>query len=339
MIYYWAEDRFPSRPPAKTLLQTALIPLLGNSSSFVLASAFALWQDRLMSVADNFRAFRGNYLIPAVTVGTISYRYKRITKQLNKDFWNTESEISHSLYVGSYGRDTAARGVSDLDVAFLLPSAAYYQYDAYQSNGQSALLQAVKNSLNRTYANSFTGADGQVVALNFDDGIRFEILPVFDNKAGTFTFADSNGGGSWKTCDPRREMSEFLARNKATNGNLKVIGRMARIWRDYHSVPIGGMLIDTLAYQFIAGWPHRDKSYLFHDYLVRDFFLYLSNIDRSQTYWRAPGSGSYVYRKGSFQTPAATAYQTALSAIHHESNDRPITARNKWREIFGSTYP
>lgn len=292
-----------------------------------------------MSVADNFRAFRGNYLIPAATVGSISYRYKRITKQLNKDFWNTESEMAHSLYVGSYGRDTAARGVSDLDVAFRLPSSVYHQYNAYQTNGQSALLQAVKNSLNRTYTNSQTGADGQVIALNFDDGIRFEILPVFDNAAGTFTFADSNGGGSWQTCDPRTEMSEFLARNKATNGNLKAIGRMARIWRDYHTVPIGGMLIDTLAYQFIASWPDRDKSYLYHDYLARDFFLYLANIDRSQTHWRAPGSGSYVYKKGNFQTPAATTYQTALSAIHHESNERPLTARNKWREIFGSTYP
>lgn len=96
-----------------------------------------------MAVADNFRAFRANYLIPTETVGSISYRYKRITKQLNKDFWNTESETAHSLYVGSYGRDTAANGVSDLDVAFTLPYSVYQQYDAHMGNGQSALLQAV----------------------------------------------------------------------------------------------------------------------------------------------------------------------------------------------------
>ena len=93
-------------------------------SLFVLALASLLCQHACMSVADNFRAFRANYLIPAATVGTISYRYKRITKQLNKDFWSTESGTSHSLYVGSYGRDTAANGVSDLDVAFTLPNSA-----------------------------------------------------------------------------------------------------------------------------------------------------------------------------------------------------------------------
>jgi hypothetical protein len=293
-----------------------------------------------MSVSDNFKAFRSNYLIPSATVVTISYRYKRITKQLNKDFWSTESETSHSLYVGSYGRDTAANGVSDLDVAFSLPYSVYQKYDAYQTNGQSALLQAVKNSIAKTYPTTYTGADGQVVAINFDDGIRFEILPVFTNTDDSFTFADSNGGGSWKTCSPRKEMEAFALRNTYTaNGNLKAIGRMARIWRDRYAVSLSGMLIDTLAYQFIVDWQHLDKSYLYHDYLVRDFLLYLSQIDKTKTYWRAPGSESYVFKKGNFQDPAAAAYQIALSAIDHEANDRPATARNKWREIFGSTYP
>lgn len=292
-----------------------------------------------MTVADNFRAFRANYLIPTEKVGSISYRYKRITRQLNRDFWNTESETAHSLYVGSYGRDTAANGVSDLDVAFTLPNDVYHQYNAHAGNGQSALLQAVRTSITRTYANSYIGGDGQVVALSFADGIRFEILPVFLNKDGTsFTFADSNGGGSWKVCDPRSEMIAFATRNTATNGNLKAIGRMTRIWRDRYSVPLSGMLIDTLAYQFIDTWAHRDKSYMYHDWLVRDFMLYLSNIDRSQDYWRAPGSGSYVWKKGNFRTPAANMYSIAISAIDHEAS-RPQTARNKWREIFGSTYP
>lgn len=293
-----------------------------------------------MSVADSFRAFRASYLIPASIVTSISTRYKRLTRQLNKDFWNTDSDTAHSLYVGSYGRDTAANGVSDLDVAFTLPNSVYQKYNGYTGNGQSALLQAVRESVGRTYANSYVGADGQVVALNFTDGIRFEILPVFLNAENTLTFADTNGGGSWKVCDPRGEMSSFSACDSViANGNLKAICRMARIWRDRHSVPIGGMLIDTLAYQWISDWAHRDKSYLYHDYLVRDFMLYLSQIPTSRTYWRAPGSGSYVYKKGNFQTASATAHQTALSAIDHEANDRPATARNKWREIFGPTYP
>ena len=156
-----------------------------------------------MSVADDFKAFRSQYLIPAATLGNVSYRYKRITRQLNRDFWDSESETNHSLYVGSFGRDTAARGVSDLDMAFTLPNSVYHQYNGYTGNGQSALLQAVRASIAKTYPTSYAAGDGQVVAINFDDGIRFEVLPTFLNSNGsTFTYPDSNAGGSWKTTGP-----------------------------------------------------------------------------------------------------------------------------------------
>ncbi|MGC9449720.1 SMODS domain-containing nucleotidyltransferase [Cereibacter johrii] len=291
-------------------------------------------------MADNFKSFRKAYLIPTETLSNISYRYRRITRQLNRDFWGTESETSHSLYVGSFGRDTATNGVSDIDMSFTLPASVYHQYNAYSRNGQSTLLQKVKDSINKTYPNSYTGADGQVVALNFADGIKFEILPVFVNADNeSFTFADTNGGGSWRVCNPRAEMEYFSIRNSVTaNGNLKAICRMTRIWRDKHAVPISGMLIDTLAYQWIPGWEYKDKSFLYHDFLVRDFMKHLSEIDSNKLYWRAPGSGSYVWKGGNFQPKAKLAYEKALDAIKYDT-DMPYTAATKWREIFGSKYP
>lgn len=292
-----------------------------------------------MGVAEDFRAFRNSYLIPLETVGSISYRYKRITKQLNKDFWATDSETAHSLYVGSYGRDTAAKGVSDLDVSFTLPNRLYATYDSYTGNGQSALLQAVRQSIMKTYPTTNVGGDGQVCIIKFDDGITFEILPVFVNTSNTFTFADSNNGGSWKACDPRSEMQVFLARNKEVNGNLKAVARMMRIWKRHNGVPISGMLIDTLAFNFIQSWQYKDKSYLYHDFLVRDFLKYLSERDAQQAFWVAPGSGSRVYRIGNFQRPAAVAYQSALKAIENGTNNQLWARTQAWRSIFGSLYP
>src|SRR5215218_7325300 len=102
-----------------------------------------------MGVGEEFAAFKDQYNIPSGKISSISYRYKRITRQLNIDFWNTTSDTAHSLYVGSYGRDTAARGVSDLDIGFILPSTLYMQYSSYSTNGQSALLQAVRRSIQK----------------------------------------------------------------------------------------------------------------------------------------------------------------------------------------------
>jgi tRNA nucleotidyltransferase (CCA-adding enzyme) len=91
-----------------------------------------------MGVAETFQAFRSAYLLGKDQMDSISYRYKRITRQLNTDFWETQSDTAHSLYIGSYGRDTAARGVSDVDIWFTLPNRVYHQYNNYNGNGQSA---------------------------------------------------------------------------------------------------------------------------------------------------------------------------------------------------------
>jgi Second Messenger Oligonucleotide or Dinucleotide Synthetase domain len=292
----------------------------------------------MMNVADNFQAFRNAYVIDQAKMESISYRYKRITKQLNSDFWTTQSDTAHSLYIGSYGRDTAAKGVSDVDIYFRLPTTLYLKYSNYQTNGQSALLQTVRSSMQSTYPSTVLKGDGQVVTVNFTDGITFEVLPGFLNAGNRVTFPDSNNEGSWKTCDPQAEMSAFALRNSESNHNLKAICRMARIWKEHNNVPISGMLIDTLAYQFIGNWEYKLKSYLYHDFLVRDFFYYLWQTDVSQEWWKAPGSGSWVHKTGSFRIKAKDAHEAALKAIKNTTDNQDWAAKEAWQMIFGTTY-
>ena len=61
------------------------------------------------------RVSRSGEIIPLQTRQKISERYKRMTKAINKAFWNSDSDTAHSLYVGSYGRGTAI-DTSDLVV-------------------------------------------------------------------------------------------------------------------------------------------------------------------------------------------------------------------------------
>jgi hypothetical protein len=292
-----------------------------------------------MGLADWFSSFCSNLQVQ--DGGTISQRYKSITRRLNTDFWNTTSDTSHSLYVGSYGRNTAIKGFSDLDMVFELPSDLYFQYDKHAGNGQSALLQAVRASMQKTYSTTSIGGDGQVVVVSFQDGITFEVVPVFTNKAGSYTYPDSNNGGSWKTTNPWPEIEAIRNRNVVCNGNLVALCRMSRAWKRKWDVPIGGLLIDTLAYQFIDGWQYKDKSYLYYDYMCRDFFKWMSEQDSDQEYWKAPGSGQYVYGKGLFQYKAKRCYNISLEAIAHEtaSPKREWSAKQKWREIFGTEFP
>ena len=292
-----------------------------------------------MGLADWFSTFCTN--IQVQDGGTISLRYRRITRRLNLDFWDTDSETSHSLYVGSYGRNTAIQGFSDLDMIFRLPYSVYQRYNDYIGNGQSALLQAVRQSIQKTYSTTDIGADGQVVQVPFTDGITFEVVPAFDNTDGSFTFPNANHGGSWQTTDPRPEIQAIRDRNANCNGNLVRLCRMMRAWKSKWDVPMGGLLIDTLAYQFINDWQYKDKSYLYYDFMCRDFFSFMANQDRDQQYWRAPGSGQYVFRKGLFEWKATRCYNLACEAIDHETATpkREWSAKQKGRELFGTSFP
>jgi hypothetical protein len=292
-----------------------------------------------MALADWFSTFCSNLQIR--DGGTIATRSGNITRRLNTDFWSTTSDSSHSLYVGSYGRNTAISGFSDVDLIFQLPYSVYKQYNEYSGNGQSALLQSVKTSIERTYSTTNIRADGQVIQIPFTDGIIFEVVPAFDNADGSYTFPNANDGGSWKTTSPKLEIKAIRDRNAVTNGNLVPLCRMMRDWKNKWTVPIGGLLIDTLAYQFIENWEHRDKSFVYYDFMCRDFFKWMAAQDENQEWWRAPGSGQYVWGKGLFQYKAKRCYNLSLEAIEHEmaTPKREWSAKQKWRDIFTTNFP
>lgn len=290
-----------------------------------------------MSVSDKFNTFCSNLRMSSNMVEDIRYRYRRITKQLNQDFRDITNDTLYSLYVGSYGRGTAIH-VSDIDMLYILPWTYYITYNSYSSNGQSALLQAVKESIKKTYPNTYICGDGQVVKVAFTDGVVFEVVPCFEYSDGSgFVYPDTHNGGSWKTTNPRPEINEINALNNTTNKNLKRLCRMIRAWKDKYDVPMGGLLIDTFAYRFLNSWDYKDKSFLYYDWMTRDFFKYLSEQNDHQSYWCAVGSGQYIYPKGNFVEKAKNAYDNALNAIEQENNNEWL-ANYYWKQIYGDRF-
>lgn len=290
-----------------------------------------------MSISDKFSAFCSNLRMSYDTVSAVRSRYHSITKRLNKDFRDTDSEVLNSLYVGSYGRGTAIH-VSDIDMLYVLPWNYYSKYDSYIGNGQSALLQAVKDSIKQTYPVTYISGDGQVVKVWFSDGVEFEVVPCFEYSDGSFCYPDTHNGGSWKTTNPRPEINAINTFNNATNKNIKRLCRMIRAWKDNCNVPMGGLLIDTFAYRFLKDWEYNDKSFIYYDWMTRDFFKYLSEQDDTQSYWIAVGSGQYIYPKGRFSAKAKTAYDNALKAIEYEDKKLEYTANCYWKDIYGSKF-
>lgn len=186
---------------------------------------------------------------------TIARRYHTVTAAINREFWNINSDSQNSFYVGSYGRNTAI-DTSDIDILVALPEQSYKQYDYYRGNGQSRLLQAVRQAILTTYPTSNVRADGQVVKIAFSDGMQFEILPAFKGWNGTYTYPDTNMGGNWRSTNPKAEQDAMRLKNQNSNGLLNDTCRHLRNIRDNHysSYHLSGIVIDSFVYQAIGGW-------------------------------------------------------------------------------------
>ena len=99
-----------------------------------------------MSITDKFKRFLTN--IKVQNDAQIELRYGEITSALNKEFRDSESKTANNLQVGSYGRWTAIKGISDLDMLFIVPAS---QWDKYKDGGQYALLERTKSAIKARY--------------------------------------------------------------------------------------------------------------------------------------------------------------------------------------------
>lgn len=283
-----------------------------------------------MSIADTFKQFVANLAVD--NAATISSRYEEITYSLNKKFRDTESKTANSLQVGSYGRWTAIKGISDLDMLYIMPKG---EWENYKDGGQSKLLSDAADAIRARYPQTTVRVDRLVVAAVYSK-FRVEAQPVFEQDDGSFKYPDTYNGGVWKATKPREEikaMSDFVSEK---NKNLRRLCKMARAWKNKHGVGMGGLLIDTLAYNFLSSADeYDDKSYLYYDLMSRDFFSYLRDLPK-QDYFAALGSGQRVKVKKNFQRKAKKAYELCLKAIEAEGQ---ANRNDKWRKVYGRLFP
>lgn len=283
-----------------------------------------------MSISDAFRSFVANLKID--NAETIGLRYGELTAALNKTFRNSESKTANSIQVGSYGRWTAIKGVSDLDMIYIMPAG---KWEDYKNGGQYRLLKDSADAISTRYPRTDVKVDRLVVRVLYKN-FHVEVQPAFELKDGSFYYPDSYGDGAWKVTKPRDEMAAMAEFDIQKNKNLRRLCRMARAWKNKHGVAMGGLLIDTLAYNFLKQTIEYDgRSYLYYDLMSRDFFAYLADQPK-QDYYAALGSGQRVRVKKDFRKKARRAHELCISAIEAEGADY---RNDRWRRVYGRAFP
>ena len=226
-----------------------------------------------MKTSEIFDALLTNLKVGG-SAAMVASRRDEITKALNKDFRSKDGCTDYKLRVGSYGRHTAIKGVSDLDLIFILPPGIRVNYDG--DTGPRRVLERVRDDMRARYSNTDIRVDQCVVRVQFkNSAFKFDVQPAFENSDGSFDYPDTVSE-RWKVTKPRAEIKATKECNDRTSRNMRHLARMCRAWKNANGVNMGGLLIDTLVHRFFAQTTDYDAAGTgSFDLMARDFFEFL----------------------------------------------------------------
>ena len=274
-----------------------------------------------MSIQKQFEQFYENIKLTPLQREDAKTKYNGVCKKLHDHYYpDIEYNGSTKLLIGSYGKHTNIRPPRDVDVLFIMPDGKFDQYDDNESNGQSQLLQDIKEILSEKYptTDKISGW-GKVVLVQFADGTHnIELLPAWEKENDKFIIPNTENDGFWETWDPKTEIKKINDSDKTTNGKTRALIRMIKKWVEKCSVKLKSFRIEEKVVDFFSS-NNSDEEY---SILVRDFLGYFYDLadERVKSYLK-------------------TAHNRAIKACDLENEGKIEGAVNEWKKIFGNDFP
>lgn len=275
-----------------------------------------------------FQEFISNITLTSTLSSDAQTKYTGVCEKLFSHFYSGEYDDKKKFLFGSYKTKTNVRPLTsdqDVDVLFKIPQEVYDKYDKYNSNGQAALLQEVKDVLKEKYTTTDKiKAWGKVVLVEFSENHHnIELLPALEQDDKSFLIPNSENGGKWESFDPRAEVNKFNESNNSTSGLTRDLAKMLKTWAhentsmNYKSCKRLDDIID-----FLNDYYPKGKGNECFSKIVFDFFDYMRNNCDDSIF-------SYIN----------TAYSRAQKALQYDDNGKQIEASCEWRKIFGKEFP
>lgn len=290
-----------------------------------------------MSTATRFDAFLKNINLTPTQITEGSARHKKVRDILDVAFYTRPSSATTSILIGSYAKNTAVRPPHDIDILFIMPLSLFSKYNDYRGNGQSWLLQDVKNALQKQYPKTDIRGDGQVVVVDFADSFYVEVAPVFaTTDAQIYCTADTNAGGSWGRTNPSAENTNVSYSNTDSKGNTVHLIKMMKVWKRFCSVPLTSFALELMVVQFLTLWQYKGNSSVYYDWMVRDFLTYM--LTRVGAYEIIPGIAGLYALGEDWESRTKTALARAQKACEYETKSDETLADAEWVRIFGDFF-
>jgi hypothetical protein len=288
-----------------------------------------------MTIKTKFGKFLANLELTDAQKQDAETKHTRVRKSLHETFYSTPYKGKTSLVVGSYGKHTAIRPTSDVDILFMVPGSEFDRYNGLQGNKQSRLLQDIKSRLVNLYPNTDLRADGQVVSVPMTT-YKVEVVPGFLGKENRFWICDTNNGGAWKLVDPYWEINTLTNSNNRSAGNTIRLIKMVKAWKRFCNVPIKSFVIETMALFFLQKWEHYNCPIDHYHWIVKNFFAYL--IPYAGSTYTTPTTKEQIALGRDWKSKAESALARAKKAYEFEIKSKSDAATEEWKKIFGPSF-
>lgn len=181
-----------------------------------------------MTVAARFQTLLGRLQPTEREVETYNGHIKTVTTRLRTTFGDMQTKV-----IGSYARDTAIHGRSDVDLMAVLPVSEVRWGNRVITSKQA--LDKVRAALQDRYTATGIRRDGQAVVVGFGQGTySVDVVPaVFDSfsvqRRPIYGIPDGSGG--WMLTSPESHAKYLDDANQRSGHKLQYTAQLLKFWR------------------------------------------------------------------------------------------------------------
>lgn len=275
-----------------------------------------------------------------------------------------------NIHFGSFARKTKIRELDDIDIMIGLTGqgSTYSEYTdkieinvADDAKDLKKLCHDYTTTLNsKKLINKFVSACSNVPQYSSAEIKRnqeattlklssytwnFDIVPCFitsENNVGLSYYLIPDGNGHWKKSDPRIDKERTSRINQAHNGNVLQVIRIMKYWNRRPTMPtMSSYLLETIILNYYETKTTVASQYV--DIEFPDVVAYIHNNIMNDVNDPKNIQGNInklTYdEKTKIKNKSYSDYYKATEARQLEEEVNMKGSINKWREIFGDSFP
>lgn len=263
-------------------------------------------------------------------------KWRGVVQVLNQLYYKSTSETDHSILLGSWGKRTAIRPPSDVDVMFVLPNEVRSRYkNDSRSSVQSYVLQLIKKRLEPFYPDTTLRGDGPTIALSLA-AMHVEVVPAFafGPTGERFHILHTANGGYYKLVNPREELRNIENSHRRSESCTRDLIRLAKCWRYHCSVPLKSFCLELLAIDFLDQWDKPSPTIDDYPRMMRDFLAYL--VKRGDGRVSVPSADETIWLGDQWVSRAESGCKRAAKALAWKKPEEVDEAVRWWQMVFGT---